>query len=77
MAHGINEYGELICPICGKKFIPPPETIYKTFDARGVLTYFCSYTCYRVPQKEKEKAKAKRRERSKASKYSRWGDDLY
>ena len=61
---------ELICPICGKLFIRPAENIYK-MTVEEKLVHYCSYTCFRVVQKEREakiaearraKKRAKRRE---------------
>ena len=45
-----------ICPICGKEFILPCENVYKLI-IKGRTKHYCSYTCYRVAQKEIEGAK--------------------
>jgi len=34
------------CPICGKKFIPTANYLYKLRSIHGVK-YYCSYTCWR------------------------------
>lgn len=43
-----------ICPVCGKKFFKPPESIYKYRD-KGRLKYVCSYTCWVKKLKEQGK----------------------
>ena len=35
---------ESTCPICGKKFIPAPEHVYRR-RVRTSLRYICSYHC--------------------------------
>ena len=44
---------ERVCPVCGKTFILKPLNIYKLY-VKDELKHFCSYTCYRVVQKERE-----------------------
>lgn len=39
-------FDERICPICGKKFFRPPESIYKYRDNKNSIKYVCSYTCW-------------------------------
>ena len=48
------------CPVCGKLFIVPVENIYK-LTVTGVLTHYCSYTCYRKVQKEQEEKKVRKK----------------
>lgn len=34
------------CPICGKKFVPAPQHVYKRkYGAGGRARWFCKYTC--------------------------------
>lgn len=35
-----------VCPVCGKTFIKPVESIYFMKDSKGRKEYYCSYTCY-------------------------------
>lgn len=57
-------YMELkVCPVCGKKFIPATEHMYKTdVDGKTILT--CSYTCWRKvkPTKSHSHYASRRRE---------------
>lgn len=40
--------GSVICPICGKSFIPAYYHVYVTKRNNGtVVKYQCSYTCWR------------------------------
>ena len=45
------------CPVCGKKFIPAAQHVYKV-DNRFV----CSWGCQRKAEKEKEEKKKKRKD---------------
>lgn len=47
------------CPICGKKFIPPVGTIYKT-KVNDKMEILCSYTCYSKAKKKNEEGKKDR-----------------
>ena len=38
------DWKESTCPICGKKFIPAPEHVYRR-RVRTSLRYICSYHC--------------------------------
>ena len=38
------DWKESTCPICGKKFIPAPEHVYRR-RVRTSLRYLCSYHC--------------------------------
>lgn len=40
-----------ICPVCGKTFVVPCNTIYRLDTPKG-RHFYCSYTCYRKVQKE-------------------------
>lgn len=51
MAYGIRE---MICPICGKSFVPGAEHIYKS-DIDGKLV--CSWTCMLKSERENKKIK--------------------
>lgn len=42
-----------VCPVCGKTFIKPVESIYFMKDNKGRKEYYCSYTCYRFAQKNR------------------------
>jgi DNA-binding transcriptional regulator YiaG len=44
-----------ICSECGKNFICPPESIYKTL-VNGRVKRQCSYTCWRQACSQKEEA---------------------
>ena len=54
-----NEYIRLVkCPICGKKFVPAAQHIYKA-NSRVV----CSWGCQRAVEKKREEEKEKRKKR--------------
>jgi len=38
-------FDERKCPVCGKKFFKPIESIYKYRD-HGHVRFVCSYTCW-------------------------------
>lgn len=40
------------CPICGKRFIPAPEHIYKIPNG-GSYKYVCSWGCQRKYERKK------------------------
>lgn len=44
----------LVCPVCGKKFIPAPMHIYKVQNC-----FVCSWGCQRKFEKEQEARKKK------------------
>lgn len=44
---------ERVCPVCGKEFLVAPENVYRLLIKGNQIDY-CSYTCYRVVQKEIE-----------------------
>ena len=46
--------GAKLCPECGKVFYPTKEWVYK----RGEKV-FCSWTCYRAPEKRRKRRKKK------------------
>jgi hypothetical protein len=48
------------CPICGKNFVIPPNTVYRIKIGNSIKTY-CSYTCFRVEQKRQESKRQKRK----------------
>ena len=48
-------YFEKNCPVCGKRFIPAPEHVYKYNG-----WYFCSYTCDKQRFKFKSKKNSRR-----------------
>lgn len=45
-----------VCPVCGKRFLLPPENTYK-LTVKGKRVDYCSYSCYRVIQKRQERGK--------------------
>lgn len=47
---------EMVCPVCGKEFIRPPETVYRLV-VKGKTNYYCSYTCFRTVQRKLEAGK--------------------
>ena len=56
--HVIGLGRDVICPICKKEFILPPETVYR-LSIKGKVYHYCSYTCFRVDQKKLERSKKK------------------
>lgn len=48
------------CPVCGKNFVVPPNTVYK-IKIRSITKTYCSYTCFRKVQKQQELSKPKRK----------------
>lgn len=42
------------CPVCGRRFIPAPEHLYKIYE-NGVYSRVCSWTCMRKHEKKKMK----------------------
>ena len=38
------DWKQIACPICGKKFIPAPEHVYRR-TVKGKMRYLCSYHC--------------------------------
>lgn len=34
------------CPICGKKFIPAPASIYYVVNKQGRRVHVCGWNCY-------------------------------
>ena len=60
MSWSVFEDRERKCPVCGKAFLKAPENIYK-LTVKGVVTHYCSYTCYRAVQKRQERGKKTRR----------------
>lgn len=60
------------CPICGKKYVPAPEHMWKIGNWDGNtgerITRVCSYTCMRKWEKE-QKAYDKRKHRNHIDSY--------
>lgn len=54
MGRAVFDYIVRKCPVCGKEFLLPPENTYR-LKVKGRYRDFCSYTCYRVIQKQQEK----------------------
>lgn len=44
----------VVCPVCGKSFIPAPKNIYKIKED-GKLLQICNYTCFKVAEERKPK----------------------
>ena len=63
MAKNVIWSDPIICPICGKKFIPSAEHRWQIgnwgFDTRNVNV--CSYTCMRKWEKEMESKRKKKK----------------
>lgn len=38
------DWKQIACPICGKKFIPAAEHVYRR-TVKGKMRYLCSYHC--------------------------------
>ena len=48
------------CPVCGKKYVPAGQHVYKIDDH-----FVCSWGCQRKAEKEKEARKAERKKKKK------------
>lgn len=48
----------LICPICGKEYLPAPMHVYKMPTKNGRLV--CSYSCALKAEREHEEKRMKR-----------------
>lgn len=59
MSRSVFDYIVRKCPVCGKEFLLPPENIYRLKVKRKYVDY-CSYTCFRVIQKEQEQERRKK-----------------
>lgn len=46
------DWREVNCPICGKRFIPAPEHVFRR-TVNGKLRYICSYHCTMIYDKNK------------------------
>lgn len=52
-----------ICPVCGKKFLPAPQHIYKTSPAgRLVCTYHCMIKYRKEQERKKRELKRKKKD---------------
>jgi hypothetical protein len=41
-----DEYGVMVCPVCGSRFIYNPQSIYKIKQGDKTI-HLCKYTCFR------------------------------
>ena len=41
------------CPVCGKKYIRPPQSVYKIYNGKNNVGV-CSWGCVRKHEKRKE-----------------------
>lgn len=58
MKSEINRDREIICPVCGKTFIPAPYHVYRVKNRSGNRVLACSWGCViRREREEEEKHK--------------------
>ena len=41
------------CKVCGKLIFPTPQWVYKNYNPKNGLSYFCSWSCYKKGQSKK------------------------
>jgi hypothetical protein len=58
---------EVICPVCGKSFIPAPMHVFKTPTGSYICAYSCVLERERRVKKKMEKARERRLKNAKGS----------